>query len=88
MRRIFAILTMLPLAACVIDTTPGDPNDACGASGLASLIGQPESVAAAMTFAQPVRILHPGDAMTMDFNPARLNILIDAKGRIEKIHCG
>jgi hypothetical protein len=88
MRRIFAILAVLPLAACVIDTTPGDPNDACGAPGLQSLIGQPESVVAAMTFAQPVRILHPGDAMTMDFIPARLNILIDAQGRIERIYCG
>jgi len=36
----------------------------------------------------PVRIVRPGMAVTMDFNPARLTVETDDEGRITRVHCG
>lgn len=86
-----ALLAPLVLAACVEASdgpaTMPDP-EACGAPGLQGLVGQPRAVLAAMSFAGPVRVLEPGQPMTMDYNPARLNVFLDAAGRIEKLSCG
>ncbi len=35
-----------------------------------------------------VRVLHPGDAATMDHRPERLNIHVDDNERIEALRCG
>ena len=35
-----------------------------------------------------VRSLKPGDAATMDFNPNRLNIILDEKGAVASVNCG
>ena len=86
----------LGLAACVsqiqpIDSPPGGDGaslESCGGLGLAALVGQPARVLATMKFAQPVRFIRPGDAVTEDFSPARLNIAIDLKEVIRKVHCG
>lgn len=67
---------------------PGGQADACGASRLQGLVGQPETVLATMRFTQTLRVVHPGTAVTMDYSPFRLNILIDATGRIERVSCG
>lgn len=37
---------------------------------------------------QAVRALKPGDAATMDFNPNRLNIILDEKGVATSVNCG
>lgn len=34
------------------------------------------------------RIISPGDAVTEDFNPARLNLYVDPKGWIGRVSCG
>ena len=93
MKSIYS-LAFVALAACQMGGEPGpaplpgdDPN-ACGANALGHLVGQPESVLAAMTFPAPTRIIHPGEAVTMDFSASRLNILIDASGRISQVSCG
>jgi len=67
---------------------PFEQPQLCGAEGLQGLVGQPESVLATMRFSQTVRVIHPGTAVTMDFSPFRLNILIDATGRITRVYCG
>lgn len=36
----------------------------------------------------PQRVISPGDMVTQDYNPARLNIFVDPKGWIGKITCG
>lgn len=88
MRAIFAMTLMTTLAACVTEVAPTpDPAASCGADALQGLVGQPESVLAAMTFAQPVRILHPDTPMTMDYQQDRLNIVVDAKGKITAVRC-
>ncbi|MBD9480680.1 I78 family peptidase inhibitor [Pseudoxanthomonas sp. PXM02] len=37
---------------------------------------------------ESVRALKPGDAATMDFNPNRLNIILDDKGAATSVNCG
>ena len=37
---------------------------------------------------EAVRALKPGDAATMDFNPNRLNIILDEKGAATSVNCG
>ncbi|WP_162933349.1 I78 family peptidase inhibitor [Sulfitobacter mediterraneus] len=74
-------LTLLVLAGC-----SGEPAiNACGADQWRNLLGKPE--AALSVVGKDLRIIHPGDAVTMDFNPARLNAEIDAQGKIAKLAC-
>lgn len=41
-----------------------------------------------MRFNHPVRIIHPNDLVTMDFNPDRLNIVVDHREIIRELRCG
>ena len=38
--------------------------------------------------ATQVRVLKPGEAATMDFNPNRLNVDLDEKGAVTAVRCG
>jgi hypothetical protein len=38
--------------------------------------------------AERVRALKPGQAVTMEYLAGRLNLYLDASGRIERIGCG
>lgn len=67
---------------------PNPPEGSCGAEGLQSLVGKSEEVLHAMDFSVDVRIIHPGMAVTMDYNPTRLNIEIDESGKISRVSCG
>ncbi|PKP71018.1 MAG: hypothetical protein CVT82_04100 [Alphaproteobacteria bacterium HGW-Alphaproteobacteria-4] len=67
---------------------PGGEVDTCGATALQGLIGQPESVLQGMVFAGPLRVIRPGQAVTMDYSAARLNVSLDAGGRIVRVTCG
>lgn len=83
--RILAALTAAAaLPALAQDKAP----DTCGAAALQSLIGGP--VPTALPDANPVRIYADGDAVTMDYNPQRVNIILDAATRttILAITCG
>jgi hypothetical protein len=87
----FLILSALALlAACQMDRDRmpplTDPEQACVPDR--TLIGQPESVLAAMTFPEGTRIYRSGDALTMDYRPDRLNIEIGADGTIIAVSCG
>lgn len=87
---------MLLLAACVTEGGPGpapgpapEPAaDACGASGLQRLVGQPASTLDTMRFAQPIRVIRPGEMVTMDFSAGRLNFAVDDAERISRVYCG
>lgn len=85
----------LALAGCVYESppfegtpAPGDTPTACGAPELQGLVGQPESVLETMRFSQTLRVIQPGMAVTMDYSPFRLNILIGRSGLIERVYCG
>ncbi len=52
------------------------------------LIGKPQSAVSTIQFTNPMRVLLPGDAATMDYSPSRTNIILDAQGIIRDITCG
>lgn len=89
--RYAALLFAVVMTACVPSAPAPQPPiadaDACGATPLQGLVGQPATVLETMKFAQPVRILRPGMAVTMDFRADRLNIAVDERGRIERVYC-
>ena len=88
--RALALLPLLALAACVEPAPPAEPEpapDLCNATAMQGLVGQPASVLRDMMLRAGTRVINPGDAVTMDFRPDRMNIEIGADGRIEKIAC-
>ncbi|WP_096784276.1 I78 family peptidase inhibitor [Rhodobacter sp. CZR27] len=91
MRRTLILLTALAsLSACGKDkeTEIVLPTDSCGAVRLKGLVGQPVEVFDSIRFSQPVRIVRPGDVVTMDFSPARLTVETTATDRISRLSCG
>ncbi|EHJ62989.1 lipoprotein [Novosphingobium pentaromativorans US6-1] len=90
--------SLLALSACTADqaapeTAPPAPvAQSCGAEQLGSYVGQPASDEVLGLIRQwrgdnPIRVLKPGSAMTMDYRPNRLNVFLDDKGMIEKFEC-
>ena len=94
MRRLLAL--PLLLAACV-PAQPGTPSgpavppagqDTCGAGQYAGLVGQDATALERVLIIGQVRVIRPGDAVTMDFRAERINFDIDAAGRVARIYCG
>lgn len=97
MRHALAPLVLsAALAGCVYATPvppeepfpPADAPASCGADGLQGLVGQDRRVLETLRFSQPLRVIAPGTAVTMDFSPFRLNIETEAAGRITRVYCG
>jgi hypothetical protein len=89
---------LLALAGCAAESppplpAPPPPTDTdCGAGQLGAYIGHEATDAVIAAIRQwrgenPVRVLKPGSAMTMDYRPGRLNVFLDDWGRIEKFTC-
>ncbi|TNC64520.1 hypothetical protein FHG71_18500 [Rubellimicrobium roseum] len=72
----------------LLPVLPSPEQDTCGASELASFIGGDVGLIDAARFANPVRVIRPGDAVTMDFNPQRLNFDLDVLDEIIRVRCG
>jgi hypothetical protein len=53
-----------------------------------NLVGQSKDVLKTMKFVGPVRILGPDSVMTMDYSPARLNIIVSKDNIIKSVKCG
>lgn len=87
-------LLALALTACATTQPEEQPGeDACGAARVADLVGRTRSDAlieevARRSGARRVRWIRPGDAVTMDYSPERLNVHLDERGRIERFACG
>lgn len=62
--------------------------NACGASGMQTLIGKDDDVLAAMTLPQGTRFIYPGKPVTEDYRPGRLNIDVSQSGKITGVWCG
>lgn len=83
------LATVMLLTGCYLPVTDPMPDEsACGASDLQSLVGQSASVLETMRFGVVTRIIRPGDAVTMDYVPDRLNIAIDSQEIISRVSCG
>ena len=66
---------------------------ACNAEAVADAVGKPMDAALQEQLrvraqAQRVRVVRPGQMVTMDFDEARLTIDLDARGRITRVRCG
>ncbi|WP_342078042.1 I78 family peptidase inhibitor [Yoonia sp. SS1-5] len=89
MRR---ILILLMLAACAPATEiPGSAPelpDTCGAARFAELIGQDATALERVLIMRMVRVIRPGDAVTQDFRPERINFQIGPDEKVSDITCG
>ena len=93
-----ALIVPALLAAC--QTLPPDgyshgPGETgtCNANWAQPLVGRSASTevgveAVRLSGARGIRWIRPGDAVTMDYRPDRLNIELDANNRVAAIRCG
>jgi hypothetical protein len=92
------VAALLASAACtpveMRDETPAASPvaAACNADALSDLVGKRASDARADVMqtrsgARTLRWIAPNTAVTMDFRSDRLNVYVDAKGRIERFTC-
>lgn len=66
---------------------PAAEADTCGARGYAAMVGT--SIAAITLPADlNARVIPPDSAITMDFQPSRINFDLDANGVVTRIWCG
>lgn len=70
-----------------------EPQAQCNAEGARFAIGQPDSAqleaaARVRASAESVRVLQPNQAVTMEFNGGRLNLVVDARNRVTAARCG
>lgn len=69
--------------------SPAPVADVCGAQGLQSLVGRPRADIPVPVRPELQRVACTTCAVTMDFNPNRLNFLFDAQtGLITEVRCG
>lgn len=91
-RPVLALILLAALPACLPalppPVAPTPVVDACGAVALQPLVGQRLRALDAGAQSGPVRIIRPGQAVTMDYIEARLNVEVDARNRITRIACG
>ncbi|WP_226626986.1 I78 family peptidase inhibitor [Alloyangia pacifica] len=88
MGRIAIVLGLCAgLAGCSETETGADGEDSCGAAPYQTRIGQSVEELG-LTPGEKLRILSPGQPMTMDFRPDRLNIETDSTGQILRAFCG
>lgn len=79
-----------PEAVAPTTPPPSDPAmaDTCNMAQYASLIGKPATDPGVPPAGATVRIIKPGDQVTMDFQATRLNVDVDAAGTITGLRCG
>ena len=86
-RPFLAVTAALALAACQPMTDDMPQPDSCNAAAYQALIGTAADTAD-FSGHKSVRIIPPNSAITMDYNPERLNVVTDAAGIIQKLSCG
>ena len=101
--RAFAVAALLALAACATEertnrdlermgrdyedqgTSPlAERGASCGANQHTARIG---TAIADWTPPAGARVIHPGTPVTRDFRRERLNVIVDAQGRITALEC-
>lgn len=100
---LIAVPLLVALAGCAqvhklgskigIADDPDAPPDTCGIKKAGHVVDMPASPEVladirARVGEKNVRVIRPGDAVTMDFRTDRLNVEVGAGGRIERLRCG
>lgn len=96
LRLVLSLLTFVSLAGCaqlMPGSEPRMPDARCRAAGAEAELGKtldPEVADNARmgAGAMRARIIRPGQKVTMDLDPQRLNIEVDDTGRIRRLRCG
>ncbi|MBU2992501.1 I78 family peptidase inhibitor [Octadecabacter sp. 1_MG-2023] len=98
MKKLLLIVPLVLLSACdlagPLPATPTGPptpvpeQDTCNAAQHATLIGQDATALERVLLLAQVRVTRPGQAVTMDFRPSRINFNVGADNRIKTITCG
>lgn len=88
-----ALIILSALATIGCTTAPETPSGPCNADDLTNLVGRDGTNALGAealrrSGARALRWIRPGDAVTMDFREDRLNLHLDAAGRVERLACG
>lgn len=79
---------LLAVSACnQFPLPPAAEEDPCGASGYRDLVGQ-NFAAVTLPADLNARIIGPDTAVTMDFQPERLNIYVGEDGLVDRVSCG
>ena len=65
----------------------------CDTDSVQNMLGQAYSDSVGETARQRsgsrvIRLLKPGQVMTMEYDPSRINIILDDKGAIQALRCG
>lgn len=94
MKKIPLIAVFVFLAACDVvappvarPTLPTPAQDTCNATQYAALIGQDATALERILLLGEVRVIRPGQAVTLDFRPERINFNIGPDNRIATINC-
>jgi len=87
------LIALVALSAIACATAPETGSNSCSADGLGNLVGRERTSelgaeALRRSGARQLRWIRPGDAVTMDYRQDRLNIHLDAQGRVERFQCG
>lgn len=94
---VIASTVVVGLAACATPPAPSVPPAAgtfqCVAEPGAWAVGKPigdELVAKVQsdTHSRAVRVIRPGQAVTMDFRGDRVNLMLDGQDKVERVTCG
>ncbi|MDQ1848689.1 I78 family peptidase inhibitor [Gemmobacter fulvus] len=92
MNWVYIWATALGLAGCVAapqgPVSGGADQASCGAARLGGYVGQPRLALDEQYLPQTVRFIRPGDAVTEDFSPSRLNVTLDRADQITGFWCG
>ncbi len=82
----------LLLSSCATPATPPSAT-ACNAEAVQAFVGRAatgDTVDAARLAAgaELVRVIKPGQMVTLDYRSERLNLYLDAAGAVERVSCG
>jgi hypothetical protein len=79
------------LQACTLEMpqpVPATDLSSCHAVGLEGLIGAPVRLVPVNGAWSALRIIRPGEMITMDYSATRLNVRVDAQDIILSLYCG
>jgi len=96
--RMVGPLLLLSAGGCMATIHPGGekaeaPAAACNAGRIGAAVGHVLDDAMGEKLrqdagARTIRVIHPGQPVTMDYRQDRLNVEVDADGRIIRVNCG
>ncbi len=90
MKAAFAMLALVAGCTGVFPANESTDREdtACDVPRYQGMIGHPSAVLNTVALPPATRIIRPGTVVTMDYNPVRLNIGLDAQERITRVWCG